>query len=113
VNDVTMTALQSMLRGLSARQRTIAHNIANVETPGFVAKRVEFEASLKRALDRGTGAAAPTTRTSSNPVMPNGNNVQIDEEVLDQQETAIRYQLAIEAMTSKFNLIRSSMRSTI
>ena len=113
MNDVTMAALHSMLRGLSTRQRTIADNLANLETPGFTAKKVEFESSLKAALEDGSGLAAPTTRASRNAPMPNGNNVSIEEEILDLQETNLKYQLGIEAMTSKFNLLRSSMRSTI
>ena len=113
MNDVTMAALHSMLRGLSTRQRTIADNLANLETPGFTAKRVDFEESLKAALQDGSGVVAPSTRASSNPALPNGNNVLIEEEVLDLQETSLKYQLGIEAVTSKFNLLRSSMRSTI
>jgi flagellar basal-body rod protein FlgB len=113
VNDVTMAALQTMLRGLSARQRAIAGNVANLETPGYTAKKVEFETSLREALDRGTGVAAPSTVRSTNPSLPNGNNVLLEEEMVELQDTNLRYQLAIEAVTSKLNLIRSSMRSSI
>ena len=113
MNDVTMVALRSMLSGLSARQRTIADNIANLETPGFRASKVEFEDSLREALGDGSGMARPSTVTSTNPALPNGNNVSIDEEIVALQETNLRYQLGIEAVTSKLNLLRSSMRSTI
>jgi flagellar basal body rod protein FlgB len=34
MNDVTMTALHTALRGLSTRQRVIADNVANIQTPG-------------------------------------------------------------------------------
>ncbi len=103
-----------MLRGLSTRQRTIADNIANIETPGFTAKRVEFESALQEALESGRSAnVAPTIVESTDPALPNGNNVSIDKEIVALQENGLRYQLAIEAMTSKLNLIRSSMRSTL
>lgn len=113
MNDVTMAALHSMLQGLSTRQRVIADNIANLETPNYTARKVDFEDSLRAALEDGAGVAAPSTRSSTNPALPNGNNVSIDEEILELQETNLRYQLGIEAMTSKFSIIRSSMRSTI
>lgn len=113
MNDVTMAALQTMLRGLSERQRAIANNVANIETPGFIARKVEFETSLREALADGTGVASPTTVRSTNPALPNGNNVLLEEEMLSLQDTNLRYQLAIEAMTSKLNLIRASMRSSI
>lgn len=113
MNDVTLDALHSMLRGLSARQRAIADNVANLETPGYTASRVEFEDSLRSALAKGDAVIAPSTVASSNPALPNGNNVLIDEEMIGLQETNLRYQLGVEAVTSKLNLLRTSMRSTI
>ena len=113
MNDVTLDALHSMLRGLSARQRAIADNVANLETPGYKATKVEFEDTLRSALAKGDAAIAPSTVTSTNPALPNGNNVQIDEEMIELQETNLRYQLGVEAVTSKLNLLRSSMRSTL
>ena len=102
-----------MLRGLAQRQRTIADNIANLETPNFTAKRVEFESSLRAALASGdSGNVAPTIVGTNDPALPNGNNVSIDKEIVALQETGLRYQLGIEAMTSKLNLLRSSMRSS-
>ena len=53
MNDVTMTALHSALRGLSTRQRVIADNVANIQTPGFRAGRVDFESALGDALANG------------------------------------------------------------
>ena len=114
MNDATIDALQGMLRGVAQRQRTIADNIANIETPNFTAKRVEFEDALREALESGDSAnVAPTIVNSTDPALPNGNNVSIDKEIVALQENALRYQLGIEAMTSKLNLIRSSLRSTL
>ena len=103
-----------MLRGVAQRQRTISDNIANLETPNFTARRVEFEGALRQAIESGrSGDIAPTIVRTDDPALPNGNNVSIDKEILALQDTGLRYQLAIEAMTSKLNLIRSSMRSTL
>ena len=44
--------IQAALQGLTARQRAIADNVANVDTPEFKASRVSFETTLKQA--RGT-----------------------------------------------------------
>lgn len=107
-----MTTLQTMLRGLSARQQAIADNIANVETPGYVAKVVDFETSLREALASGASPqVAPTTSRSSSPALPNGNNVQIDQEMVSMQETNLRYELAINAMSSKFAVLRTSIQA--
>jgi flagellar basal-body rod protein FlgB len=110
VNDVTMTALHSMLRGLSARQTAIADNIANVETPGYTAKTVDFESSLREALASGsTPDVAPSTALTADEALPNGNNVQIGEEMTSLTQTNLSYELAIQAMTSKFAILRTSI----
>jgi flagellar basal-body rod protein FlgB len=114
MSDLTMDALQSMLRGLAERQRVTADNIANLETPGFTARRVQFEGALKAAMERrGDGNVAPTIERTNDPALPNGNNVSVDKEIVQLQDTQLRYQLAIEAVTAKLNLIRSSMRSSL
>lgn len=113
MNDVTMSTLHTMLRGLSARQQAIADNVANVETPGYRAKVVDFETSLREALSGGTnpGTVDPVMRKSTAAPLPNGNNVQIDQEMVAMTETNLRYELAIQAMNSKFAVLRSSIQA--
>ena len=111
MNDVTTTALHTMLRGLSARQQAIADNIANVETPNYRAKVIDFEASLREALSSGEGAnVAPELSRTNNRALPNGNDVQIDQEMVRLQETNLRYELATSAMSSKLGILRTSIR---
>jgi flagellar basal-body rod protein FlgB len=113
MNDVTMDALRTSLRGLSARQRAIADNIANLETPGYLAKRVRFEEQLGTAVGRGDPAGARVVaERSREAVGMNGNNVVLEQETLAAIDTNLRYQLSIEAVNNKFRLIRASMRGT-
>jgi flagellar basal-body rod protein FlgB len=109
VNDVTMNALHSMLRGLSARQQAIADNVANAETPNYTAKVVAFEDSLREALVDGSGIAAPELNRSTNPALPNGNNVVMEEEMVALQMTQLKYELATNAMSSKLGVLRTSI----
>jgi flagellar basal-body rod protein FlgB len=111
MNDVTMTAIHAALSGLAARQRTIADNIANVETPGFLARKVDFERSLQGAMAAGRPeATALSTRLSNEATNLNGNNVQIDDETLAMVDTNLRYQAMTEAMNGKFRVLRASIR---
>jgi flagellar basal-body rod protein FlgB len=104
--------LQAALRGLSLRQRTIADNIANVETPGFLAGRVDFETSLREATAAGRpSAAVPTVARSLEPTRLDGNNVNIDTETVDAMQTNMRYELTITALTNKFNGMRTAIGS--
>lgn len=106
--DVTMAALHTALSGLALRQRTIADNVANIETPGFLAGKVDFEDSLRSALASGDdpSAAGISTMRSLEPTRLNGNNVNLDEETLAGSETNLTYQVAVEAMSAKFQRLR-------
>ena len=111
MDDVTMSALHQALRGLSARQRTIADNIANLETPQFLAGRVDFESSLTSALAAGDPDRAEiATERSMAPTGVNGNNVNLDQETLSMIETDLRYQMTSQAVSNKFGLLRSAIR---
>lgn len=110
MSDVTMVALHQALNGLSARQRTIADNIANLDTPEFLAGRVAFEDSLVSALADGDPAAAEVSTTRSlAPTGVNGNNVNLDEETLTLIETDLRYQMVTQAVSNRFGLLRTSI----
>jgi flagellar basal-body rod protein FlgB len=105
--------LHSALRGLSLRQRTIADNIANIETPRFLAGRVDFESDLRVAVAEGrTTTGAPAVARSLQPTREDGNNVNLDEETLAAAETGLRYELTITALTNKFNGLRTAMGSS-
>lgn len=110
--DPTMRTLQAAMGGLQARQRVIAQNIANVETPGYLAGRVAFEDSLREAIaDGDPGAMEISTRPSLDATRMNGSNVNLDEENLELIDTGLRYQLMVEAMNAKFRLLRTSLRN--
>lgn len=111
VRDNTTLALQSALRGLSARQQVIAENVANVETPGYLAKTISFEDSLRSAMETGAPASMDITEgTSLAPTRMNGNNVNLDVEVSSQVETNLRQQLAIRALNAKYAAIRTVLQ---
>jgi flagellar basal-body rod protein FlgB len=112
LQDVTTSALHATLRGLAARQRVIADNVANLETPGYLAGRVEFESTLQRALESGADAESvtPTVVKSLAPTGMNGNNVSLDQETLALAETNLRYQLGIESVNNKLGLLRTAIR---
>ena len=113
MNDVTMTAIHAALNGLAARQRTIADNVANVETPGFLARKVDFERSLQGAMAAGRPETTRmSTGVSDEAVNANGNNVKIDDETLALVETNLRYQAMTEAMNGKFRVLRAAIRGT-
>lgn len=55
---LTQALLQKALDGTWQRQKAIANNIANHETPGYKSISVEFEHALKNELNR-AGSSVP------------------------------------------------------
>ena len=112
LNDVTMAAIETSLRGLSARQRIEADNVANLETPKFLAGTVDFESALADAVANGhdPSGVAPTYGRSLAPTGVNGNNVSLDNETLAMAETNLRYQLGVESLNNKFSLLRTAIK---
>ena len=112
-DDVTSVALHSALDALSMRKRVIADNIANIQTPGFLAGRVEFEAALSEAVESGgTPAVTGTLSRSLEPTREDGNNVNLDAETLLNVDTQLRYQLATQAVDGQFSSLRIAMRTS-
>jgi flagellar basal-body rod protein FlgB len=111
IGDVTMSALHTALSGLSLRQRTIADNIANIQTPNFLAGKVDFESSLRNAVENGQdpSGATPNLARSLEPTRLDGNNVNLDEETLSMSETGLRYSLAVQAVNAKFSRLRMAI----
>jgi flagellar basal-body rod protein FlgB len=111
-NDVASAALHVALSGLSYRQRVIAANIANIETPGYRAGKVQFEQALSSAISAGQSPAQvePSMARSLEPTRLNGSNVNLDSETLSNVDTGLRYQLALRAMDSKFGLLSSVIK---
>jgi flagellar basal-body rod protein FlgB len=124
-SSYTSSVVNTALDALAARQRVIADNIANLQTPGFTARRVLFEEALGSAIAerqsaRATGINTTTEprvddvleRTNSlEPTRLDGNNVNLDRETLLSMETNLRYRLMLRAVDSGFSLVRDSLRT--
>lgn len=128
LNDPTGRVLQAALNGLSLRQQVIAENLANVDTPGYVATEVSFEDRLRRALApeeggrlqlvstdaRHLGGPGPIAtqlasvhHTVDSPVRNDGNNVDVDREMARLAETQISYQAMTQLASNRLALLRS------
>jgi flagellar basal-body rod protein FlgB len=112
LDDVSIDALHSALNGLSARQRAISDDIANVNTPFFRARSVSFEADLKRALSSGDNPmdVSPTVNFSQAGAGLTGNNVDLDAETTSGVDTQLRYELALRAVGDRFSLLRTAIK---
>ncbi len=105
MSDLAIGAITGALDGLAARQSVIADNIANVETADFTARRVEFADALTAAVAAGDmGTFTVDITESAAPARLNGNNVNIDDEVVHAARTDLEYSLMTQAISNRFEI---------
>ncbi len=110
IGDLTTRSLTQALHGLEAQQQAHEQNVANVETPGYKAKRVGFEDSLRRAIDDGRPEQAKfETSNTTDATRIDGNNVRLDRELTGLSEVALKQQLMTEALNAQYRLIRTAV----
>jgi flagellar basal-body rod protein FlgB len=124
IGDTAMSAmLQKALDGTWQRQRAIADNIANAETPGYKAIKVSFEESLDKEVQKLAGSMdtkedfyqglqkikdSEISEFSDNSTSEraDGNNVNIDSENIDMAKTQLQYAYLTRSMTDMFSRLR-------
>jgi len=113
------------------RQELIASNIANAETPGYKAKKLDFEEALARALDvddelkmnatdskhfnvggGGFNNLQPEVTEDANGIVsPDGNTVDRDQEMADMAENKIMYDASVQLLNKKIGLLKYAIGS--
>ena len=103
-----MTApLQRYLDLLSAREKLVASNIANGDTPGYKTKDIDFQFEFMSLVK---GASPQTIEPTGLTEKPDGNNVSIDRETRLLSETAIRFNLATTLLRGELGMVRSAIQ---
>jgi flagellar basal-body rod protein FlgB len=127
IDKTSVPILRRMLDLSSFRHTLIASNVANVTTPGYVAKTVDFDSELKKALrpDRLKAAVThprhipPQTSKNSAPKVESMaesesttgiNSVDIDREMADLAQNQLVYELAAKLAGKKFRALKSAIR---
>ncbi len=131
VEDKTFKALEASLKFRQLRQELIASNIANAETPGYKAKKIDFEEALARALDTdgqmgmnvtderhfnvgngGFNNLKPEIYEDPNGIVSmNGNNVDRDKEMAEMAENKIMYDASVQMINKKLALLKYAVGS--
>lgn len=98
--------LEAGMKVEGLRQKAIASNIANMETPGYRRVDVKFEESLAKALDSSDSVDLDEIEPDifhpqSTPVRGNGNDVIIEAEVGDLVKNSLRYRAYARIMQKK------------
>ncbi|MDR2089593.1 MAG: flagellar basal body rod protein FlgB [Clostridiales Family XIII bacterium] len=127
-DSVTTAVLQRSLDGTWQREKVIAANIANHETPGYKAIKVDFEAALDRAVRNLKREAAVSggsymraldsvkkaditlheNRTYSE--RADASNVNLEEENIEMAKVQLQYSYLTRQITDTFSRLRYAVR---
>lgn len=109
--DRVTAGIESALDSVSLRQQVTANNIANMNTPGFKATRVEFESNLSRALAVGDPSrASATTSLANTPENTEGNTVSIADETAILAKSGLHFDALVTALNFKYSTLRTAIR---
>jgi len=127
-SNSTVQLSRLALDGLSLRQDITSDNIANVDTPGYHAKEVNFEQTLKQVMN-GKSDEVNLLRTHVNHLdipgqqvlfktaesrfgtpRADGNNVDIDREMVQMNETGMRQSAITQLMARELRLVKDISR---
>lgn len=115
---VTVDMVRLALDAASLRHQAIAHNIANVNTPGFAPARVNFEQQMgaaRAALQQGAPVTA-NMLAGVTPVMTRlasagdaDRSAMLDLEVADMAQNTVHYQALLKALSKHMAIISSAV----
>jgi len=104
--DPIAGSLEHYMDLLSARQKLVASNVANADTPGYQTKDLDFQAEFRNQLSGGSPAV---TEVAGLETKHDGNNVSLDREARLLAENAIRFSVASNLMRAEIREVRSAI----
>ncbi len=104
-----------------ARYKLVAANLANIDTPGYRTRDLDFRAELERASQESfagengelsTAAFTPVARQVRGLVeRPDGNNVSVERESLLLAEAQMKFNLGVQLLKDQFHTISLAINS--
>ncbi len=129
--DQAHLVLKKTLDALSQRQVLVSSNISNIDTPGYKAKDIDFASQLAEVIDSGNNLSLTTTNSGhighsvndvdsvefevfeeSDPARADGNNVDLDKEMMKLAENQIQYEATVQLLTKRMSTIRSAINES-
>ena len=106
--DSVSRSLEKYMDVLSARQKLVASNIANVDTPGYKTQDIDFQAAFNESLKSDSASIQPKEVTGIR-VKNDGNSVNLDREARLLSENSIRFSIATNLMKGQLRTLKSAI----
>jgi flagellar basal-body rod protein FlgB len=117
----TYQLARKLLDAAALRQEAIASNVANSETPGY--RRLDvapsFATQLKAQMASGTLSTADTIAPqlaedpTARSVRPDGNNVEIERELLAMNKNSIEYDYLTQVVSGNLKQLKMAITGNI
>lgn len=110
--DNTLTVLERALDVRLERQNLLASNAANIDTPGYREKELDFDRAMAGALSSGDDEArhaavrAATREVEDALAGLDGNSVDLDRTMTAMAENGLQYSAATRAVAKKLALLK-------
>jgi flagellar basal-body rod protein FlgB len=100
------SGIERYMNLLSTRQKLVAANIANADTPGFKTKDIDFQSELENQVGslNPNVMEVPGLRTKND-----GNNVSVDREARLLAENALRFSVASNLARSELSTVKMAI----
>jgi flagellar basal-body rod protein FlgB len=102
-----MALIEAGIRAEGFRQKAIANNVANLETPGYRRVDVKFEELMAKSMDSSgkvdlNELEPQVYQPKQTPVKSNGNDVSLENEVGAMIKNSLRYKTYIRLLNKKY-----------
>jgi flagellar basal-body rod protein FlgB len=107
--DKSLKILEKIMDICSYRQKILASNIANADTPNYKAKDIDFQSELKKAIEKDNNSY---TIVESPTTMPNrdGNTVNVEVEMTKLTETLLLYSASTQLMSTRIRMLKNAVK---
>jgi flagellar basal-body rod protein FlgB len=101
---------------LAASEATLtAQNMANVDTPGYKAVDMDFEAEMRNAMagvEQGRSAGAANVKLEDGLIArPDGNNVSMDRESLNLAEAQLKFRTGVAVLRQQYQMVMDAIHA--
>ena len=85
--------------------------MANVDTPGYHTKDLDFQAAMQQVVDEGSAKMEPASlEVEGLPERPDGNNVNVDRESMLLSQTQLQYQMGVQLIKAEFHKLLTAIK---
>jgi len=110
-DDACISVLTRFLDLTMRRSELVMSNMANIDTPGFKTKDVNFRQELEKASGELESASLPPAARQVRGLIerPDGNNVSLERESLLLAQSQLAFNAGVQLLRDRFKMISAAI----